>query len=119
MVKAIAELPIDKANSIMNDALVLIETISGKNTPVSGMRDLVAMGIRIGEIATAYHKYLEAGGRHFPTFFIPEQNRDSHSQLGHLNLIRKETQDGKPKARVESGPPAAPPPDGGGTEEAH
>jgi hypothetical protein len=68
-VKAITELPIEKANSIMNDALSIMELIAGKKENTSGISMLIGMGIKIGEIAKAYDAYLTAGGKHVPSFY--------------------------------------------------
>jgi hypothetical protein len=76
----LADLPIEKANSIMNDALLLMETLPGKNTTPPGIRQMVKLAIRIGEIASAYEKYLEAGGKHFPSLFIKEQQQENQEQ---------------------------------------
>lgn len=99
--RTLADLPIDKANSIMNDALLLMETLSGKNTPTKGIRDMVKLAIRVGEIATAYEKYLEAGGKHFPAFFIKEQQQQENPENNH-----------EPETRLGQSPPAAPPGNG-------
>lgn len=69
-VETFLNLPIEKANSIMNDALSLISVVAGKNTPTADIRKLVEMAIQIGEVARAYDSFLKAGGRHVPSFFI-------------------------------------------------
>jgi hypothetical protein len=68
----ILDMPIEKANSIMNDALHIIQTVPGKNVGVSGIRILVETSIKIGQIATKYREFLEAGGTHVPTLFTEE-----------------------------------------------
>ena len=73
-------LPIDKTNSIMNDALLIIETISGKNNPVTDIREMVQLGKRIGEIAVAYEKYLEAGGKHYPSLLFKGEDEIKQQQ---------------------------------------
>jgi hypothetical protein len=69
---AVIGMPIVKANFMMNDALNIIETIAAKNVKTSDIRNLITMAIRIGDIATKYHEYLEAGGKHVPSLFIKE-----------------------------------------------
>lgn len=69
---AVLAMPIEKANFMMNDALNIIETIPAKNVKASDIRSLVMMAIKIGNVATKYHEYLEAGGRHVPSLFIKE-----------------------------------------------
>lgn len=76
---AVIAMPIEKANFMMNDALNIIQTIPAKNVKASDIRHLVMMAIQIGEIATKYHEYLEAGGRHVPSLFIKEG--DTNEQL--------------------------------------
>lgn len=70
--QTILNLPMEKANSIVNDALHIIQTIAAKNVPVSDIRYVVEMSIKIGQIAKKYQKYLEAGGKHVPSLFIKE-----------------------------------------------
>ncbi len=76
-VKFLMDLPTHKANSIMNDALSLIEVVSGKNNSTADIRNLVSMAIRIGEIAKAYDAFLSAGGKHTPSFFQTQQTISS------------------------------------------
>lgn len=71
-VEVLRDLPIHKANSIMNDALTLIELISGKNTSTTDIRNLVGMAIKIGEIAKSYDAFLTSGGKHTPSFFLKQ-----------------------------------------------
>ena len=87
-VGALIHLPINKANSIMNDALSLIEVIAGKNTPTADIRNIVSMAISIGEIAKAYDAFLSSGGRHVPTFFIK-----TTTSTGDSNVQPKKTGD--------------------------
>ena len=68
--KTLMDLPITKVNSILNDALSVMEVIAGKKTQVSDMRTVMEIGMRIGEIAKAYDAFLQAGGKHVPGFFI-------------------------------------------------
>jgi rRNA maturation protein Nop10 len=92
-VKAFIDLPITKANSIMNDALSLIEVVSGKNTPTADIRNLVAMAIRIGEIAKAYDAYINAGGKHTPSFFISETTETSSAGVKNESKITESSRD--------------------------
>lgn len=69
---AVIAMPVEKANHIMNDALNIIQTIPVKNVRASDIRSLIVMAIQIGQIATKYHEYLEAGGRHVPSLFFKE-----------------------------------------------
>lgn len=75
---AILAMPIEKANFMMNDALNIIETVPAKNVKASDIRTLVMMAIKIGNIATKYHEYLESGGRHVPSLFIKEGESNEH-----------------------------------------
>lgn len=76
---AVIAMPVEKALFMMNDALNIIETIPAKNVPASDIRNLVALAMRIGNIATKYNEYVEAGGRHVPALFIKEG--DTNEQL--------------------------------------
>lgn len=69
---AILDLSMEKANSIMNDALNIIETLSAKKVKTSDIRYLVQMGKKIGEIATKYDEFIVAGGKHGPSLFLIE-----------------------------------------------
>jgi hypothetical protein len=77
LTNTILDLPIEKANSIVNDALAIVELLPGKKNTVSDIRIIVELAIRIGNIASAYHKYLEDGGKHVPAFFT---NKHQHNQ---------------------------------------
>jgi len=77
--QAILDMPITKANFIMNDALNIIETISAKNVPVSDISSVVMMAIKIGKIASQYHEFLAAGGKHVPSLFITEGEENERS----------------------------------------
>lgn len=69
----IVDMPVEKANFIVNDALNIIKTLPAKNVRVSDIRSLVTMAIQIGEIAKKYQEYLEAGGTHVPSLFIQDK----------------------------------------------
>ena len=84
-VETLVSLPINKANSIMNDALSLIEIVAGKNTPTTDIRNIVKMAIKIGEIAKAYDEFLSAGGKHVPSFFTET------AQTGESDVQSKKT----------------------------
>lgn len=72
---AVLEMPIIKANSIMNDALNIIETISAKNCSISDISQVIGMAMKIGKIATKYDKYLRAGGKHVPSLFFKQKDK--------------------------------------------
>lgn len=78
--KFVAELPIEKANDILNDAHTIIASLAAKNASVSDIRILVEFAKGIGEIACRYDEFLRAGGKH------------AHSLLNPPTI--KETQDG-------------------------
>lgn len=80
----IADMPIAKANFIVNDALNIIKTLPAKNVRVSDIRSLVTMAIQIGEIAKKYQEYLEVGGTHVPSLFIQdkEEKGGNKTRLG-------------------------------------
>lgn len=67
---AVIDMPIDKAKDMLNDAFFILQTISAKNTPVSDIRDLIKLGIRIGEVARTYENFLKASGKHVPDLYI-------------------------------------------------
>lgn len=73
---AVIAMSVDKALFILNDALNILETVSAKNVPASDIRNLIAIGIRIGNIATKYNEYIEAGGRHVPALFLKEGDKN-------------------------------------------
>jgi len=60
----IAQIPTENAQDILNDALSIVESLAGKKADVSEISGLIVISKRIGEIATAYHNYLMAGGKH-------------------------------------------------------
>jgi hypothetical protein len=69
---AVLNMPIEKANHIMNDALNIIETIAAKNVRASDISYLIGMATQIGQIATKYHEFLQEGGRHVPSLYFKE-----------------------------------------------
>jgi hypothetical protein len=73
---AVIAMPVEKALSVLNDALHILETLSAKNVPLLDIRELVQRGIRIGNIATKYDEYIQAGGKHVPSLFIKEGDKD-------------------------------------------
>ena len=104
LLDVLSSLPIEKANSIMNDALLVIENIAGKKTPVEGISLVVKMAIRIGEIAKAYEDFLTAGGKHFPSFLAQQQQQNQEKQDESKNQMGRD-------------PTSALPPDDRGTGE--
>lgn len=106
LVSVLADMPIEKANNIMNDALIIIENVAGKKTRVEGIRELMQMAIRIGEIASAYEKFLQAGGRHHPTHHIKTEQQQQQP----IKEIQYE-----PKGTVVSDSTASPPTNGRGS----
>jgi hypothetical protein len=90
LLDVLSGLPIEKANSIMNDALLIIENIAGKKTPVEGISLLVRMAIRIGEIAKTYEEFLTAGGKHFPSFLAQQQQKNQEKQDEPKNQVGRD-----------------------------
>ena len=88
-VEVLLDLPINKANSIMNDALSLIEVLAGKNTSTSDIRNIVGMAIKVGEIAKAYDQFLSVGGKHVPSFFQTPATQTTETALGDPNVQLK------------------------------
>lgn len=80
----IQRLSIEKSNDILNDALSVVEMLPGKMSDISDIRIVVGLAKRIGEIATKYEEFLQAGGKH------------PHSILNPTQPIPKETQNGNP-----------------------
>lgn len=80
--EAILDMPVIKANFIMNDALNIIETIAAKNVRASDIRPLVLMAIKIGQIATQYDGFIEAGGKHVPSLFFKEGDGNELPKTG-------------------------------------
>jgi hypothetical protein len=99
LVTTLAELPIEKANSILNDALLSLENIAGKKTHISDISLVVKMGKRIGKIAVAYENFLGTGGKHHPSFFTKEQQQ------------QKEIQTERPRTAMGPGTPRSATPD--------
>lgn len=85
LASVLADLDTNKMNSIVNDALSIFETISGKNCDTPDISTVMKMGMRIGEIAKAYDSYLMAGGKHVPAFFVKTKTTS-----GEQNGITKE-----------------------------
>lgn len=71
--QALLDMPIDKANSIMNDSLNIMQVLPGKIVTKSDIRELMGMAIKIGEIAKAYEAFLIAGGQHVPALFLGDE----------------------------------------------
>ena len=80
---AVLELEADKAKSILNDALNIIELIAVKKASPSDISTMVAQAKRIGEIATKYEEFLNAGGR----LTITEGDLDESKKTG----VREDT----------------------------
>ena len=82
LLDALAQLPTEKMNNIINDALLILENIGGKKTHVSDIRLAVQMGVKIGKIAEAYEIFLENGGKHYPTHQLhkQKQTQEKHNE---------------------------------------
>jgi len=90
LLSVLATMPIEKANNIANDALLIIENIAGKMTAVEDIRVLVGLCIRIGEVAKAYEQFLQTGGRHYPTYQIKQQQQNQENQNEPKDRVVKE-----------------------------
>jgi hypothetical protein len=95
MFETISNLSADKACSIVNDALLILETLPGKKSELAGISPLVEMSLRIGELAKAYDAFLRAGGKHVPNIKI---KHDQEQQEKKKNESIQETARGKPPA---------------------
>ena len=73
---AILGLTQDKALSILDDALKIVETLAGRKTKAVDIRTIVERAIAIGEVAKAYDAYIKAGGKHVPSLFINNDNNE-------------------------------------------
>lgn len=82
------DLPIEKANSMLNDALDIVRTIPAKKVSASDIRILMGMAKSIGEIALKYEEFLAAGGVHTPGLLLSK---------GAQNEPQKTTDGGKPR----------------------
>lgn len=71
--QALLDMPIEKANSIMNDSLNIMQILPGKIVTKEDIRHLMGMAIQIGEIAKAYETFLIAGGQHVPALFLGDE----------------------------------------------
>lgn len=80
--KFILNLPIESCNNIMNDALNIMQTVSGKKIDVSGIRILMGLAIKIGEIAKAYETYLSTGGAHTPGLLMTTGAKNEPTKTG-------------------------------------
>lgn len=65
--RAVLELKVVKALSVLQDALNIIETLSVKKASIADIRPMIEMGMSIGNIATAYDAFIRAGGKHVPS----------------------------------------------------
>lgn len=74
-VQFVLDLPVQVASNILNDALHILQTISGKKVPASDIRDIVGMAIRIGDVAKKYEEYLAAGGSHTPGLLLTTEEQ--------------------------------------------
>jgi hypothetical protein len=113
LIDVLAVMPIDKANNIANDTLIIFENLAGKRTRVEDIRILVKLGIRIGEIAKAYEQFLEAGGKHHPTHFIKTEEQTKQQQQ--QPIIMQEVQHESQNPVVAFAPPVPPTYGGGGS----
>lgn len=73
--EVLINLPIEKANSMLNDALNILETVTAKKVNISDIRNLMGMALRIGELAKAFDSYLQAGGKLVPSLFLEVEER--------------------------------------------
>jgi hypothetical protein len=75
-------MPHEKAMSIINDSLNIVETASAKNGSVSEIRDMLGIAMRVGEVAKAYLDYLNAGGKHVPDYItiINSRNQENSNE---------------------------------------
>jgi hypothetical protein len=94
------DMPLEKAMSVLNDALNIVETIGAKNLETPGISSLVGLAMKIGEVAKAYQAFLEAGGRHVPGVLLknkksknPESQNESLSETG----AREESSSSEPE----------------------
>jgi len=78
----VLNLPVETATNIMNDALNIIQSISGKKARKSDIRIMMGMAIQIGEIAKAYEQFFIAGGAHTPELFMKRGDTDDIQKNG-------------------------------------
>lgn len=106
--KTLVDLAYAKSESMLLDALGIIEMIPAKKHRGSDISRLVDIAMRIGDIARGYDAYIKAGGRHVPTlYFEPEtpsstpseSNHESPSQTG----VGSDASDG-PRVPIEPSP---------------
>ena len=76
---AILNLTQDKALSILDDALKIMETIGGRKTPTVDIRPIVDRAIIIGQIGKAYDEFILAGGKHVPHLYINNNDNKIHN----------------------------------------
>jgi hypothetical protein len=72
LAKVIMAMPQEKALHILNDALKVMEMIGGKKVSSSDISELVKVAKKIGDIATAYNRFLRVGGHHASGFILQE-----------------------------------------------
>jgi len=72
-------IPKDKAASMLNDALLIVETFPAQKAQIDDIRFMAELAVRVGDIAQKYLDYLDAGGRHVPNIIISldEQNKNN------------------------------------------
>jgi hypothetical protein len=82
----------DKMYSIVNDCLIVLETLPGKKCSLSDIRPVIEMALKIGAIAKAYDDFLRAGGKHTPSIIIKHNEQKQEKK----NESTQENAGGKP-----------------------
>lgn len=75
---AVLDLPIQKCECMLLDALKIIETLPGKKATPADIRKIVETATFIGKIAESYDAYLRAGGKHVPSLFINNIKKEQY-----------------------------------------
>lgn len=82
MYKAALGITPQKAEYIVLDALLILQTIPGKICRPEDIRNLIGAAKSIGELANAYEAFLQARGKHVPSLYIKETDNESTSTTG-------------------------------------
>lgn len=93
--EAVLGLSVDKSAAILNDAFLILETLTGKNVKIEDIRPLIEIGLRIGKVAEAFDGFIRAGGKHVPSYYVHHQEQQQKKQE-QKNESTQENVGGKP-----------------------
>lgn len=94
--EAVLGLSVDKSAAILNDAFLILETLTGKKVKIEDIRVLVEIGLRIGKVSEAFDGLIRAGGKHVPSYYVHHQEQQQQKKQENKNESTQENAGGKP-----------------------